>query len=853
MRTLLQCYGAVLRRMCFPRRFVLAGILCAGLLPQWRPIEGAPVTAGELGDRRDWVVARFEGRQPPPRTDPALVVLANHGPVQKNARGEKPLRIADREFTRGLYCHAPSKLLVRLPGPGKRFSAFVGVDSNDQTSGGRGSVDFSLRAGGAEKFRSGVMREGMAAKAAAVDLDGASEFVIQADETPDGIACDQADWAGAKVTLENGRELWLADLPLAEASEGDAVSTDPPFSFRYDGLASAGLLKGWNTSRSSRQLDSNRTERVLICTEPRSGLVARCVAVEYRDFPTVEWTLYFKNSGTNNTPILSDIQPVDAVWSRGGQAECWLNHHSGDDCAPDSYEPHRLALAPKAEHRFASAGGRPTNRGFPFFNIEWPGQGVIVAVGWPGQWAAQFARDAAGALRVRAGQEVTRFSLRPGEEVRSPLVVVQFWKGDRVDAQNVWRQWMLAHNLPRTRDGKVPAPILSSCSGGFFPGLKCDEAGEFRFLDAFTQAGVKLDFWWMDAGWYPCGDGWPTVGTWTPDTARFPRGLKAVSDRAHAKGAGLIVWFEPERVSPGSWIATNHPDWVLGGAKGGLLNLGDFAARQWLTDHVDQMLTAQGIDLYRQDFNMDPLPYWRGHDAADRQGITEIRHVEGYLAYWDELRRRHPGLLIDSCASGGRRNDLETLRRAVPLLRSDYQSFSGDPAYAVGNQGHTYGLSSWIPYYGQGVYYSDRQLVYAARSHFCPAFAFAVDVRKPGVDWALVRRLTGQWRRVAPCFLGDFYPLTPFRLDPDVWMAWQFHLPESGEGMVQAFRRDGSDYEAARFKLHGLDANGRYLVTDLDGGAPFEMSGAELLQQGLPVTLKDKPAAGLIAYKRIKE
>ena len=59
-------------------------------------------------------------------------------------------------------------------------------------------------------------------------------------------------------------------------------------------------------------------------------------------------------------------------------------------------------------------------------------------------------------------------------------------------------------------------------------------------------------------------------------------------------------------------------------------------------------------------------------------------------------------MLIDSLRSGGRRNDLETLRRAVPLLRSDYQSFQGDPGYAAGNQCHTYGLASWLPYFGAG-------------------------------------------------------------------------------------------------------------------------------------------------------
>ena len=114
-------------------------------------------------------------------------------------------------------------------------------------------------------------------------------------------------------------------------------------------------------------------------------------------------------------------------------------------------------------------------------------------------------------------------------------------------------------------------------------------------------------------------------------------------------------------------------------------------------DRFDSLLTREGIDFYRQDFNMDPLPNWRANDAEDRQGITEIRHCEGYLAFWDELVKRHPDLMIDSCASGGHRNDLETMRRSLPLLRSD-AIFDW-----IGEQCHTYGFASWIPYWGTGL------------------------------------------------------------------------------------------------------------------------------------------------------
>src|SRR5207249_1757817 len=95
---------------------------------------------------------------------------------------------------------------------------------------------------------------------------------------------------------------------------------------------------------------------------------------------------------------------------------------------------------------------------------------------------------------------------------------------------------------------------------------------------------------------------------------------RAITDHAHAKGVKSIVWFEPERVTGGTWLAEKHPEWLLGGT---LLNLGNPDARAWLTDHIDKLLTEQGIDLYRQDYNIDPLGYWRGNDKEDRQGITE--------------------------------------------------------------------------------------------------------------------------------------------------------------------------------------------------------------------------------------
>ena len=179
----------------------------------------------------------------------------------------------------------------------------------------------------------------------------------------------------------------------------------------------------------------------------------------------------------------------------------------------------------------------------------------------------------------------------------------------------------------------------------------------------------------------------------------------------------FLLWFEPERVGdPNSWLGKNHPEWLMpGNSAGDVLNLGDPAALQWLIEHMDGLVKSQGLDWYREDLNGAHYgTAWRNADAPDRQGITENFHVQGHLAFWDELRRRNPHLHIDSCASGGRRNDLETMRRAVPLLRSDWSvtAFAKEPLQIEGNQAQTYGLSSWLPWQGVGVpFFTDRYAV----------------------------------------------------------------------------------------------------------------------------------------------
>jgi len=69
-----------------------------------------------------------------------------------------PLTIGERKFDRGLGTHSIGQIAIASPDPIERFSAWIGVDHNDRTRGGAGSVVFSIEADGREVFRSKVLR-----------------------------------------------------------------------------------------------------------------------------------------------------------------------------------------------------------------------------------------------------------------------------------------------------------------------------------------------------------------------------------------------------------------------------------------------------------------------------------------------------------------------------------------------------------------------------------------------------------------------------------------------------------------------------------------------------------------------
>jgi alpha-galactosidase len=627
----------------------------------------------------------------------------------------------------------------------------------------------------------------------------------------------------------------------------------PPFAFVYGGKASSGFIGKWSVT-SEERTEGQKLVRTVVYADPSTGLRITAVYTIFRDFPAAEWVVRFKNTGRTDTPIIEKVRACALSFPdfAAGPGPVTLYHARGSGAERSDFAPINETLAEKAEVRFGPTAGRSSDtNAFPFFNVATPERGIVAAIGWSGQWEAVVGRKSPRGLDLAAGMAATHFKLRPGEEVRTPSMALLFWKGaDRMSGHNLFRRFVLAHHMPQAGGKPVPLPINHGVGfGGPFPCNEyvcATESYALAMIDRLRQFGIEPDACWIDAGWYENAtvNWWQGVGTWTVNRTNFPRGLKPVTEAAKKLGQGFVVWFEPERVYEGTWLDREHKDWLtfLPGNRNRLLDLGNPKALAWLIDHISNFIRDEGVTIYRQDFNFDPAPFWKAMDAPDRVGVAEMKHIEGLYAFWDALLERNPGLLIDNCASGGRRIDLETTSRSIPLWRTDYQYYE-----PTGYQCHTYGLHFFLPASGTG---NNNPQKYYFRSAMGGAVVMGWELT-PNFNIRGAIEDVAEFRSLRAYLYGDYYPLTEYSTGDDAWAAFQWDRPEERAGIVLAFRRPMAREASITVKLGGLEAGADYEVSYEDYGVALVKSGRELAE-GLTVKIPEAPGSLLIKYRRVR-
>ena len=616
-----------------------------------------------------------------------------------------------------------------------------------------------------------------------------------------------------------------------------------------------GIPQEFDPQESRQIIDSN-----IFCTvitgRNAEGLELRAEYREYRDFPVTEWVAYITNRGDAVTPVLSDIRAVDGVLEG---TEAVLVHGNGDTCRPDGYEFVRDIVSEKI--KLAPADGTPCNGAFPYMRLLFKEYGVNIAIGWPAQWEACFAPFESEAIRgvsFYAKQQRTVMYLNPGETIRTPRITLMGFTGSESRARNLWRRWYFKHIIPKENGKSIPPKLClhTWLIDGKQEFTGCTEENQLYAISEYIRKGFDPDIWWIDAGWYPCEGNWTIVGNWWLNPENFPNGLMPVSKKCKENGIQFLLWFEPERVVRGTWLDREFPSWILSCKDGNgeptgymLLNLGNRSCCDWLIEYVDKFIKDNGVHIYRQDFNIAPLPVWIENESEGRIGMLENQHVQGYLRYWDELIKRNPGLWIDSCASGGRRNDLETMRRAVPLHYTDV----GYGNHPIKQKQHR-AMFEWIPYFrahtmswdnekGEYIEWSKRAVDrFAYHCAMAPSITSMIEFYDGDELFEVGRKMHPIWRRAAELMeSGDYYPLSECRKSEEDYYAMQFDDPERCCGFIQAVRNTRAredSFTVTPFVVKEAE----YTFENPESGERFKISG-EKLAQGFTVNIPIRSGA----------
>ena len=671
------------------------------------------------------------------------------------------------------------------------------------------------------------------------------------------------------------------------------VATGTAFSFVYGGQASKDLLPSWNKTSHRVALGDGRERITTVWRDPASGLEVSRELIRFEGAPAVEVMLRLRNAGSADTPIIERILPLDFAFAPPGTGDEVFHHVLGSAMRPSSpdvvgmtrdFSPVEKKLDPGSETvlvHYVMQGYSHVESYLPFFNLQWSSGGLIGGIGWSGQWRIRAARGSTRQVVLQAGQEITHLVLHPGESIRTPRVLLLEWHGaDRIAGHNQFRRLLVKYYLPRIggevqlppiahtpnyllmfedmarKSGRNPLEILPSIKASEIGSKYIDQGPALNYVSEQNQVDllrrlpdIGLDTYWMDAGWF---EGlWPDGrGSWVPKR-EFPHGLKPVADAAHARGLRFLLWFDPEGVGPGSRIQREHPEWVLHqpqeGAWGGIYKWMDPAALKYMTDLIAGRIRDWEIDIYRHDRNTCPLPFWRQADAPDRQGMTEIRQIEGLYAFFDALLERFPKLTIDNANWRGTGPDLEMMKRSLGSLTRSELTCGGLP-FPTSDQAQTTELSLWIPLESNLLHMPDP---YNFRSTMTTGIGIGMNLNSPYVPLDQLKKGIAELKSVRQYWLGDYYPLAPGSLDDSAWAAWQFHRPDLNGGFAVLFRRPQAAERGFTARLRGLEPQTRYQVTfaeSFDVKETRTMTGAQLAQ--LHVELGSAPGSLMIRYQK---
>jgi alpha-galactosidase len=516
----------------------------------------------------------------------------------------------------------------------------------------------------------------------------------------------------------------------------------------------------------------------------------------------------------------------------------------------------------------------------PYFLVEGTDKeraGWYVGVEFSGRTHLTLSRDGEslhGEVGLNPNPGPFRSRLKPGEIFETPRIFIGATQGGPDATSNILRRWVrdVLTNQHAWEDPDYPLTVNNSWGGA----MVVDEDIAKRMIRDSSELGLEM--FHVDAGWFR------GVGDWYPDPKKFSHGLQPIADEAHAHGMRFGLWVDWAQAAldtkPGAlnihdpkvrgWLTTDLPaTWQPEEFKGQTIDIGVPKAKAWAIRETDRIVTDYKLDMLEHDGYLvakgcdaaehphaapDPLNKCNYRDAGfiftQSSNSTDVSYhaVHAYYDIQSNLRRKHPRLLLEICNDGGRMIDFGS------AAHGDYFSIT-DTYDPLSNRRAFYDTSFVLP--------AAMLETYVERWPTPKLDNFRYMLRSGMMGWLSIMIDTTSWDLQQHAVAKEELQLYKSQLRPLIRDANLFHIsdrpdgvhwdgmeyfnPQTGKGVVYAFRGSTESETQHKFILQGLRGTSRYKLEFHDHSASDQIfQGDELMNGGLLVHLPIANSSELI-------
>ena len=345
----------------------------------------------------------------------------------------------------------------------------------------------------------------------------------------------------------------------------------------------------------------------------------------------------------------------------GGEAEVYSQYNGWQHESSGAWQPLVTSVSASCDSVRSSLNAAPfmalwnmqTSRGIAFH--------IIPYCAWEMKISRKHRVGERADIVFEAGvaSENFHYTLPAGEELRLPEIIFYEFK-NKVDFDCAKMHLAINKAYPRKHMPVVYNSWL----------YKFDH---FTYDDLIAQLAVAkrigIEYFVVDAGWFGLSNSWwGQRGNWVESTTfGFKGRMREFADEVRKAGLKFGFWLEPESAFPNTPVMNEHPEYFLLNHDGaGFYNFAKKEAREHILAVTSELISRYGAEFVKFDFNAD--------NKKCILGDAFIGYFEGYNLFIDALRKRHPSLHIENCASGGIRLGLRDGRHFDSFWLSDNQS-----------------------------------------------------------------------------------------------------------------------------------------------------------------------------------